>query len=96
MDLENPGLTYSSLQGLENGMEFPPFSDYQDVFSSSLPTSMFSTFSVPTWVPLPAVLLRMAKVVYPYWKERRLERAGYQIIPAVNVGVFVTEMTVDS
>ncbi|KAG9312626.1 enhancer of polycomb-like-domain-containing protein [Chiua virens] len=70
--------------GLESGMVFPPFSDYQDVFSSPLPPSIFASFSVPTWVPLPAQLLRSAKVVYPYWRERRIERGGHRIIPTLN------------
>ena len=68
-------------------MEFPPFSDYQDVFSSPLPSSMFATYTVPEWIPPPATLLRIAKAIYPYWKERRIERGGHRIIPALNVGL---------
>lgn len=67
-------------------MAFPPFSDYQDVFSSPLPPSMFASFIVPTWISSPAQLLRLAKVIYPYWKERRIERGGHRIIPTLNVG----------
>jgi hypothetical protein len=37
-------------------MTFPPFSDYQDAFSSPLTPSMFATFTVPTWIPQPAQL----------------------------------------
>ena len=66
-------------------MAFPTFSDYQEIFSSSLPPSIFSNFTVPSWVPQPQHLLRTAKVVYPYWKERRLERGGHRIIPILNV-----------
>ncbi|GLB42746.1 putative enhancer of polycomb-like protein [Lyophyllum shimeji] len=70
--------------GLENGMSFPSFAEYQETFSSPLPAPTFASYSVPSWVPPPAHLLRMARVVYPYWKERRLERGGHRIIPTLN------------
>ncbi|KAJ3490259.1 hypothetical protein NLJ89_g11451 [Agrocybe chaxingu] len=70
--------------GLETGMEFPAFSEYQDVFSTPLPTSMFATFVVPSWIPAQPALLKIAKAVYPYWKERRVERGGHRIIPTLN------------
>jgi len=70
--------------GLETGMDFPAFTEYQDVFSSPLPISMFATFNCPTWLPAPASLQRTAKVIYPHWKERRMERGGHRIIPTLN------------
>ena len=70
---------------LENGMPFPPFTDYQDTFSASLPPSMFADFIAPSWLPAPPYLLRLARVVYPHWRERRLEAGGKRIIPTVNV-----------
>lgn len=72
------------IQGWENGMSFPAFSDYQDTFSSDLPALMFATFVVPSWVPKPPQLLRIARAIYPYWKERRVERDGHRIIPSLN------------
>jgi len=69
---------------LETGMAFPAFSEYQDTFSSSLPPTTFAAFSVPSWIPSPSNLSRIARVVYPYWKERRLERGGHRIIPTLN------------
>ncbi|OBZ78426.1 Enhancer of polycomb-like protein 1 [Grifola frondosa] len=71
--------------GLEQGSPFPPFSDYQDTFAVPIQPSMFALFSVPSWIPQPASLLRYARVVYPYWRERRLERGGHRIIPTVNL-----------
>lgn len=73
---------------LENGMPFPPFTDYQDTFSTPLPPSMFADFITPSWLPAPASLLCLARVVYPHWRERRLEAGGKRIIPAVNVRPF--------
>ena len=73
---------------LENGMPFPPFTDYQDTFSAPLSPSMFADFITPSWLPAPAHLLRLGRVVFPHWRERRLEAGGKRIIPAVNVCLF--------
>ncbi|KAI0280469.1 hypothetical protein BGY98DRAFT_1095464 [Russula aff. rugulosa BPL654] len=70
--------------GLEQGSPFPPFSDYQDTFSSLLRPDTFAAFIVPSWIPQPPQLLRFAKAIYPYWKERRVERVGHRIIPTLN------------
>ncbi|KAG8215759.1 enhancer of polycomb-like-domain-containing protein [Butyriboletus roseoflavus] len=70
--------------GLGSGMTFPPFSDYQDIFSTPLPPSVFASFIAPFWIPPPVHLLRLAKVIYPYWRERRIERGGHRIIPTLN------------
>ena len=66
-------------------MEFPAFIDYQDVFSNPLSPATFATCIVPSWIPAAAALLRIARAVYPHWKDRRIERGGYRIIPALNV-----------
>jgi enhancer of polycomb-like protein len=63
---------------------FPVFADYQDTFSNELPPSMFASFTVPTWIPKPPQFLRIARTIYPYWKERRVERGGHRIIPSLN------------
>lgn len=70
--------------GLETGMEFPAFADYQDVFSTPLTPATFATCIVPPWIPAADALLRIAKTVYPHWRDRRIERGGYRIIPALN------------
>ena len=72
-------------QGLENGMAFPAFSEYQAAFSSALSASMFASYTIPLWIPAPANLVRIARTIYPYWKERRMERGGHRIIPTLNV-----------
>ncbi|THV05756.1 hypothetical protein K435DRAFT_834639 [Dendrothele bispora CBS 962.96] len=69
---------------LANGMPFPPFSDYEPTFSSPLPPSTFAIFHSPPWVPPPHQLVSIARSVYPYWKERRLERSGHRIVPILN------------
>ncbi|KAJ3812653.1 enhancer of polycomb-like-domain-containing protein [Lentinula aff. lateritia] len=70
---------------LESGqMHFPEFSEYQEVLSLPLPPATFASYSPPTWLPQPSHLLRLARVVYPYWRERCLERAGRRIIPHLN------------
>ncbi len=65
----------------------PQFSDYQDFFSDQLPTSLFATYIRPANLPDPPSLLRMARAVYPYWKERRTERDCHRVIPALNVSI---------
>ncbi|KAL1943915.1 hypothetical protein VTO73DRAFT_3733 [Trametes versicolor] len=69
--------------GVEQGAPFPPFSDYQDTFASPLKPELLAVYHVPDWVPHPQHLLRFARVIYPYWRERRLERGGHRIIPSV-------------
>ncbi|KAJ7035651.1 enhancer of polycomb-like-domain-containing protein [Mycena alexandri] len=66
------------------GMAFPPFSDYQETFAAPLVQADFAAFVVPSWIPPPSTLLRIARAVYPHWKERRLEREGHRIIPILN------------
>jgi enhancer of polycomb-like protein len=73
------------IQGHNEGSPFPPFSDYQETFATPLAPSMFAVFVVPTWVPQPAHMLRLAKMMYSYWKERRTDRGGHRVIPALNV-----------
>lgn len=68
-------------------MAFPPFADYQEVFATALPISTFAAFTPPSWIPPPAQLARLAQAIYPYWRERRIERGGHRIIPALNVSV---------
>ncbi|TFK92974.1 hypothetical protein K466DRAFT_658885 [Polyporus arcularius HHB13444] len=72
-------------QGIEQGAPFPPFSDYQDTFANHLQPDMFAVYSVPEWVPQPPQMYRYARLIYPYWRERRLERGGHRIIPTVNL-----------
>ncbi|KAJ3747552.1 enhancer of polycomb-like-domain-containing protein [Lentinula detonsa] len=70
---------------LESGhMHFPEFSEYQEVLSLPLPPATFASYCPPTWLPQPPHLLRLARIIYPYWKERCLERAGRRIIPTLN------------
>lgn len=66
-------------------MAFPDFSEYQDTFSSPLLPPTFASYVVPLWIPPPANFVRIARAIYPYWKERRIERGGHRIIPVLNV-----------
>ncbi|CAA7267434.1 unnamed protein product [Cyclocybe aegerita] len=65
-------------------MEFPAFSEYQDVFSAPLPTSMLVIFVNPLWIPVQPALLKIAKAAYSYWKECRVKQGGHHIIPTLN------------
>lgn len=63
----------------------PPFTDYEHFFSSPPSPHYFPSFSVPESFPTPATLLRLARVIYPHWRERKLERGGRRIIPQLIV-----------
>jgi hypothetical protein len=77
-------------------MAFPAFSEYQDAFSSGLSPSVFASYTVPSWIPAPANLVRIARAIYPYWKERRMERGGHRIIPTLNVSSTYIPIAIDS
>ncbi|THH09472.1 hypothetical protein EW145_g1997 [Phellinidium pouzarii] len=68
----------------QHGTSIPPFSDYNDIFANDLSPSFFATYMRPTDIPSPQTLVRMARAVYPYWRERKIEREGYRIIPTLN------------
>lgn len=72
------------LQSLETGMTFPPYTDYVETFTTDIPPSFFSSYTIPSWLPPPSRLSALSQVAYPYWKERRIERGGHRIIPALN------------
>ncbi|THU87120.1 hypothetical protein K435DRAFT_782619 [Dendrothele bispora CBS 962.96] len=40
--------------------------------------------------PNHTILVSIARSVYPYWKERRLERPGHRIVPILNVSQIYT------
>lgn len=85
---------FCDYQGLETGMEFPAFAEYQNVFSSPLAPTVFATYILPSWVPEPQVLLRIAKAIYPHWKERRIDRGGHRIIPTLNVSCHLHQVSI--
>ena len=74
-------------------MEFPAFADYYDVFSAPLAPTLFANYTVPSWIPEPQALLRIAKAIYPHWKERRVDRGGYRIIPTLNVSCHLRKLS---
>ena len=63
----------------------PAFADMESIFSHTLPPTFFPNFVVPPAVPVPGILCRMAKAVYPHWKDRRTLAEGKSIIPQLNV-----------
>ncbi|KZS93199.1 hypothetical protein SISNIDRAFT_486115 [Sistotremastrum niveocremeum HHB9708] len=57
-----------------------PFSDYESVFSPHPPAAYFCSYSVPEIMAEPGRVLGLARIVYDYWKQRRLERGGRRIM----------------
>ncbi|KAG9025770.1 Enhancer of polycomb-like protein 1 [Tulasnella sp. JGI-2019a] len=64
--------------------DFPPFSDYDAFFSVPVPPHLFPSFTVPSSVPEPLTLYNYARIIYPYWRERKMDRGGRRIIPQLN------------
>ncbi|CED83219.1 Polycomb enhancer protein, EPC [Phaffia rhodozyma] len=62
----------------------PALTDMESFFSHPLPLTYFPTYSINAGVPPPGILCRMAKAIYPHWKERKLASGGRYIIPQLN------------
>lgn len=75
----------TSSLALQDVTRIPAFADMESVFSHPLPAPFFPNFVVPPSVPVPGILCRMAKAVYPHWKDRRILAEGKNIIPQLNV-----------
>ena len=77
----------SSLQSVQllQGNSIPPSSEYNDQFANDFSPDHFVGFLRPANLPAPATLARMAKAVYPHWRDRRIEREGHRIIAVLNV-----------
>ncbi|KAG8748285.1 Enhancer of polycomb-like protein 1 [Ceratobasidium sp. 414] len=63
---------------------FPAITEFEPTFANRLPASFFPNYRVPDYIPQPPQLLRVLRVIYPHWRERRLEREGRRIIPQIN------------
>ncbi|KAF9519381.1 hypothetical protein BS47DRAFT_29976 [Hydnum rufescens UP504] len=62
----------------------PPLSEYEPLFATPLQPSIFASFQVPSYCRDPSHLLRLARAIYPHWKERKIARQGHKIIPQLN------------
>ena len=65
MSVDKGGGYTEHAQAFEQGVPFPPFSEYRDTFASQLKPDIFAVHHVPEWVPPPHRLPRFARVVYP-------------------------------
>ena len=63
----------------------PPFSFFEPFMASPLPPSTFATFTVPSDIPEPDKLFRLAQSIHPHWHMRRVDRKGRPIIPDINL-----------
>ncbi|KAJ7746571.1 enhancer of polycomb-like-domain-containing protein [Mycena metata] len=60
------------------------FSLYQHFFTKSLPADAFASCTTPSWIPPSALLIRIARTIYPHWKHRRSLLDGRRIRPLLN------------
>ncbi|CAK5263629.1 unnamed protein product [Mycena citricolor] len=66
----------------------PDFSAVHEFFDRPLPNNIFASFAVPAWVPPPPSLACIARLVFPHWKQRRVELDGRKIHPSINYDEF--------
>ncbi|GJJ13337.1 hypothetical protein Clacol_007589 [Clathrus columnatus] len=64
---------------------FPSFDEYVDLLSKPLSSAVFANFEIPSHVPPPDKLTDMARCVYSWWRERRIERKGQRIVPQLHI-----------
>ncbi|KAF8587580.1 hypothetical protein K439DRAFT_810742 [Ramaria rubella] len=64
---------------------FPSFDNYYNFLATPLPPSTFASFEVPSNLPPPEQMVKLAKAIYPWWKDRRMERNGHRIVPQLHV-----------
>ncbi|KAG8946440.1 Enhancer of polycomb-like protein 1 [Tulasnella sp. 419] len=64
--------------------DIPLFSDFESFFGSPVPPHHFPDFLVPPSFPQPAQLTKLARAIYPHWRDRKVDRAGHRIIPQLN------------
>ncbi|KAJ6589002.1 enhancer of polycomb-like-domain-containing protein [Mycena capillaripes] len=67
-----------------DGDDGPDFSLYQHYFLKPLPADTFASYVTPSWMPPPALLVRIARTVFPHWKLRRSLLKGSRIRPSLN------------
>lgn len=69
----------------------PTFSAVEHLFASPIPTSFLPNYEQPRGLPESKILVRIAKLIYPHWKNRRELRKGRTICPILNVSISVPQ-----
>ncbi|KAJ7262725.1 enhancer of polycomb-like-domain-containing protein [Mycena haematopus] len=62
----------------------PDFSLYEPYFLQPLSADMFASYVTPSWIPPPALLVRIVRTVYPHWEQRRSMLKGRKLRPSLN------------
>ena len=70
---------------MQNLSLLPAFPDIESLFSAPLSPAFLPSNEVPNSLPDMKLLARMARSIFPHWKERREKRKGWSIMPALNV-----------
>ncbi|KAJ9101765.1 hypothetical protein QFC21_003104 [Naganishia friedmannii] len=65
--------------------QLPSFDAVEVVFKETPPASFYPAYEVPLSLPSPPLLARMARIIFPYWQQRKEQRAGKSIIPQLNL-----------
>lgn len=70
---------------MQNLSLLPTFASVESLFSAPIPASFLPSNEVPKGLPETKALARMARNIFPHWKDRREKRKGRTIMPSLNV-----------
>lgn len=62
----------------------PTFATVEHLFASPVSASFYPAYEIPKGLPEHKTLNRMARNIYPHWKQRREVRKGRSIFPSLN------------
>lgn len=62
----------------------PTFATIEHLFASPVSASFYPAYEMPKGLPEHKTLTRMARNIYPHWKQRRELRKGKSIFPSLN------------
>ncbi|KAF8321148.1 hypothetical protein DL93DRAFT_2163453 [Clavulina sp. PMI_390] len=66
--------------------QFPPLAEFEPSFATaSSNTFLWASFEIPPHCKDASVLLRLSHAIYPWWKQRKVQRKGKKIIPQLNL-----------
>ncbi|KAI5120760.1 hypothetical protein M0805_004724 [Coniferiporia weirii] len=70
----------------EESNVIPEFDNYfVRVFEAGLVSGDFASYVLPRGIPPPPEFVWMARMVYPHWRRRKLERNSQRIMPQLSV-----------
>ncbi|KAJ7222423.1 hypothetical protein GGX14DRAFT_663738 [Mycena pura] len=77
-------LVMGLLEKLTDQKDLPGDAEFcSNYFLEPLPAHIFASYTAPSWIPAPALLVRIARTIFPHWKHRR-SLEGRRLRPTLN------------